>query len=225
MKNFLKKAIISVVLASIGLYFLCVTLSKLKYRQMDFNHDGVISPFEVFYALDVGERKVSIVNSDCIEYFSYKDGLTVDIECTPLPKADLVVVHKSLRALTLFKDGKVLKVYHIALGSHPKGHKRQEGDGKTPEGNYTLDYKKLDSAFYKAIHISYPNEADKDYAQKRGIEPGGLIMIHGQKNYLGWLSFITQRFDWTSGCIAVTNEDMDEIYKSVEIGTKIVIYP
>ena len=75
-----------------------------------------------------------------------------------------------------------------------------------------LDYKKSDSAFYKAIHISYPNKTDRRAAADRGVVPGGAIMIHGQSYWLGWLSFVTQRFNWTDGCIAVTNAEMDEIW-------------
>jgi len=115
------------------------------------------------------------------------------------------------------------KKYAVAFGVNPEGHKQQEGDERTPEGNYLLDYKKADSSFYKAIHISYPNEADKQTAVEKGVDPGGLIMIHGQRNRFGWLSLITQRFNWTNGCIAVTNSDMDEIWDSVSANTPIDI--
>jgi murein L,D-transpeptidase YafK len=103
------------------------------------------------------------------------------------------------------------------------GHKQQEGDERTPEGKYLLDYKKDDSAFYKAIHISYPNQNDIENAKKRGVSPGGLIMIHGQRNGLGWLSFASQFFNWTNGCIAVTNSEMEEIWLAVDAGTPIEI--
>ena len=142
-----------------------------------------------------------------------------------ISKADLVIVKKSLEKLYLMKDGKILKAYKVSFGTNPKGHKEQEGDKKTPEGNYTLDYKKSNSSFYKAIHISYPNKKDILSAKKKGVNAGGFIMIHGQKNYLGWLSFITQKFNWTNGCIAVTNEEMDEIWNSIDINTPISIYP
>ena len=125
----------------------------------------------------------------------------------------------------LIKNDKPFKEYKIVLGANPKGHKIQEGDERTPEGKYVLDYKKSDSAFYKAIHISYPNVQDKKKAQELGVNPGGAIMIHGQKNGLSWLGFISQSFDWTDGCIAVTNDEMDEIWDSVKIGTPILIEP
>lgn len=140
-------------------------------------------------------------------------------------KADMVLVIKSDSKLYLKKSGKIIKKYHAAFGANPKGHKQQEGDERTPEGRYSLDYKKADSAYYKSIHISYPNEADIKRARKSGVNPGGLIMIHGQKNGFGWLSWITQRFNWTDGCIAVSNRAMDEIWKSVDAGTPIEIRP
>lgn len=142
-----------------------------------------------------------------------------------MEKADMVLVIKSSSKLYLKKNGKIIKEYHVAFGANPKGHKQQEGDERTPEGKYFLDYKKKDSAFYKSIHISYPNEADKKRAKESGVNPGGFIMIHGQKNGLDQLSFITQRFNWTDGCIAVTNSAMDEIWNSVNIGTPIEIKP
>lgn len=140
-------------------------------------------------------------------------------------KVDAVVVHKSEREMMLMHHGQVIKRYQIALGGDPVGHKRQEGDQKTPEGSYVLDYKKEDSSFFKAIHISYPNAADTAQAQRRGVSPGGLIMIHGQKNGFGWLGGITQNWDWTDGCIAVTNAEMQEIWQMVDEGTPIQIQP
>jgi len=138
---------------------------------------------------------------------------------------DTVLVVKSEQKMYLLSGNEKLKSYAVALGGNPQGHKQQEGDEKTPEGNYTLDYKKSDSSFYKAIHISYPNEVDIKNAKALGVDPGGLIMIHGQRNGLGWLSSLSQYFNWTNGCIAVTNEEMDEIWSLVKEGTPIVIRP
>ena len=140
-------------------------------------------------------------------------------------KADFVLVVKSESKLYLKKDGKFFNSFHVAFGRNPKGHKQKQGDGRTPEGRYVLDYKKEDSSFYKAIHISYPNHNDKKEAQRKGVSPGGQIMIHGQKNGWGWLSFIYQCFDWTEGCIAVSNGDMDIIWDAVDVGTPIKIEP
>lgn len=139
------------------------------------------------------------------------------------PDVDLVKVDKSENKMYLIKDGKTLKQFHVAFGTNPKGHKKQEGDEKTPEGIYTLDYKKENSSYYRAMHISYPNTKDVEEAKKRGVSPGGFIMVHGQKNRFGWLSFITQRFNWTNGCIALTNPEMDEFMRLVNVGTKIEI--
>ena len=140
-------------------------------------------------------------------------------------QADMVLVVKSQQKLYLKKDEKILKIYNVVFGANPKGHKEKEGDERTPEGKYLLDYKKSDSAYYKAIHISYPNEQDLQKAKEMGVNPGGQIMIHGQRNGFGWLSFIMQWFNWTDGCIAVTNKEMDEIWNAVEVGTPIEIQP
>ncbi len=138
---------------------------------------------------------------------------------------DSVRVLKSERKLQLLDGAKVLREYGISLGGNPEGRKQREGDHRTPEGRYTIDYKKTDSSFYKAIHISYPDEKDRAQAKKLGVSPGGQIMIHGQKNGMGWLAFISQRFDWTDGCIAVTNSDMDELWAAIKVGTPIEILP
>lgn len=140
-------------------------------------------------------------------------------------KVDLVVVDKSKERLYLMDTGRVVKEYKVAFGANPVGHKQQEGDERTPEGAYILDYKKSDSAFYKSIHISYPNEDDQLRAESLGVDPGGFIMIHGQRNGLSWLSGLTQLFNWTDGCIAVTNAEMDEIWQLVNKGTAIEIKP
>jgi murein L,D-transpeptidase YafK len=142
-----------------------------------------------------------------------------------IEKADRVLVVKSEYKLYLKKDGKTLKKYDVVFGANPKGHKEKEGDERTPEGHYFLDYKNANSTYYKAIHISYPNEQDKQRAKEKGVNPGGQIMIHGQRNGFGWLAFIMQWFNWTDGCIAVTNKEMDEIWNAVEPGTPIEIRP
>ena len=138
-------------------------------------------------------------------------------------KIDKVYVDKSERVLKLLSGDRVIKTYHIALGDSPLGHKRQEGDERTPTGSYILDYKNENSSYYRSIHVSYPNAADKAQAKKRGVSAGGDIMIHGQKNGLGHLAAITQQRDWTDGCIAVTNDEMDEIMAAVTLGTPIEI--
>ncbi len=145
------------------------------------------------------------------------------ISFSSFANVDLIKVDKSENKMYLLEAGKVIKEYHVAFGANPKGHKEQEGDEKTPEGTYTLDYKKEDSSFYRAMHISYPNQADLENAKNKGFSAGGFIMVHGQRNYLGWLSAITQRFNWTNGCIALTNSEMDEFISLVKVGTEIKI--
>jgi murein L,D-transpeptidase YafK len=139
--------------------------------------------------------------------------------------ADEVLVVKSESRLYLLKGGEELASFRVAFGGNPKGHKQQGGDGRTPEGRYVLDYKNAGSAYYKSIHVSYPNIKDRESAKKRDVSPGGDIMIHGQKNRWGWLSPIAQRFNWTDGCIALTNKEMDVVWKAVKVGTPIEIKP
>ena len=139
--------------------------------------------------------------------------------------ADMVLVEKSKSRLYLMKEGKAFASFHVAFGSNPKGHKQEQGDGRTPEGRYILDYKNPGSAYYKSIHISYPNAKDRKEAQKRGVDPGGDIMIHGQKNGYGPLSILVQRFNWTNGCIALSDRDMDAVYDAIRPGTPIEIKP
>ncbi len=136
---------------------------------------------------------------------------------------DLVKVDKSMGKMYLLDRDSIVKEYNVAFGANPKGHKQQEGDEKTPEGTYILDYKKENSSFYRAMHVSYPNKNDKENAKRLGVSPGGFIMVHGQRNRLGWLSPITQLFNWTNGCIALTNNEMDEFMSLVKEGTPIQI--
>ncbi|MGP9635510.1 L,D-transpeptidase family protein [Psychrobacter sp. AOP3-A1-26] len=136
---------------------------------------------------------------------------------------DKVFVDKSERRLQLMSGDKVIKSYHIALGGSPIGHKQQEGDQRTPIGSYTLDYKNEKSQYYRSMHVSYPNAVDKAKAKSRGVSPGGAIMIHGQKNGFGALAMLNQQRDWTAGCMAVTNDEMDEIMAAVKVGTPIEI--
>ena len=145
-----------------------------------------------------------------------------------IPKIiDKVLVVKSESRIYLLSKGEVIKDYRASFGKSPKGAKLQVGDKKTPEGNYTLDYKKFDSTFHRAFHISYPNKHDRALAKKAKVKSGGFIMLHGQTaGELDWFSVWAIRFfDWTDGCIAVTNEEIDEIFSLVKKGTPIEIRP
>ncbi|MBE9557417.1 MAG: L,D-transpeptidase family protein [Proteobacteria bacterium] len=134
-------------------------------------------------------------------------------------KADKVVVDKGARQIHLLRDGEIWKSYPIGLGFAPEGHKQREGDGRTPEGDYILDWRNPNSSFYLSIHISYPDTGDKASAKARSVPPGGAIFIHGRHNPS------RGNRDWTLGCIAVTDEAMDEIWASVPNGTPITIKP
>ena len=141
-----------------------------------------------------------------------------------LDKADLVVVYKSRRELHLMRNGERLKRYTVALGGNPIGHKTRQGDNKTPEGAYVLDWRNPNSQFHLSLHVSYPNDTDRTLAAARGIDPGGYIMIHGLPNGRGAGDVSHPVRDWTNGCIAVTNQEMDEIWAKVTDGTGIVIF-
>jgi murein L,D-transpeptidase YafK len=147
---------------------------------------------------------------------------------TPLPpgtKADLVVVHKAARRLELYRGNELLKAYQVSLGRHPIGSKTQQGDGRTPQGDYRLDYRNPTSSFHKSLHISYPERADIASAQSRNVDPGGLVMVHGMRNGFGWIGRLHRAIDWTDGCVAVTNNEIDEIWDVVPDGTKILLDP
>ncbi|GAA0806718.1 L,D-transpeptidase family protein [Psychrobacter piscatorii] len=163
----------------------------------------------------------AIVSTSAIAYAK-----TTSKSKNPIPASaviDRVFVDKSDRVLKLMSDGKIIRSYRIALGGSPSGHKQQEGDQRTPVGIYTLDYKNENSIAHRSIHISYPNDEDKARAKSLGVNPGGDIMIHGQMNGFGHLGWLNQRRDWTDGCIAVTNDEMDEIMAAVTLGTPIEI--
>ncbi|WP_408998015.1 L,D-transpeptidase family protein [Syntrophus buswellii] len=139
--------------------------------------------------------------------------------------ADRILVLKKERLLMLISKDQVLKTYKIALGKDPNGPKEREGDNKTPEGTYIIDSRNRDSKYHLSLHISYPNERDKNRAKKMGVSPGGNIMIHGIKNGFSWIGDFHRGFDWTNGCIAVTDEEIEEIARLVPNGTTVDIRP
>ncbi len=139
--------------------------------------------------------------------------------------ADKILIEKKERRLTLISKGKVLKTYKIALGGNPNGPKERQGDNKTPEGTYIIDARNKDSGYHLSLHISYPNEKDKKRAKELGVSPGGDIMIHGIKNGFSWVGDFHTEVDWTKGCIALTDEEIEEIDKLAPIGTIVEIRP
>lgn len=144
---------------------------------------------------------------------------------SPSERGQWVHVDKSDRVLRLMQDDKELARFRIALGRQPVGQKQREGDNRTPEGRYMLDYRNPRSGYFKSIHISYPTAAQRRQAEARGVDPGGLVMIHGQKNGFGNAAAITQRFDWTYGCIALDNDDMQTLWDALKLPVPIHIDP
>jgi len=143
----------------------------------------------------------------------------------PKGPADKILIEKNKRRLTLLSKGEVLRTYKIALGGNPDGPKERQGDNKTPEGTYIIDSRNRGSLYHLSLHISYPNEKDKKRAKQRGVSPGGDIMIHGIKNGFSWAGDLHTEVDWTKGCIAVTDEEIEEIDSLVPNGTSVEIKP
>jgi len=146
----------------------------------------------------------------------------------PLPagtKIDRIVIEKSARKLSLFVNGKSLKSYRVALGRNPIGAKQEEGDNKTPEGVYRIDGRNPQSNFHLALHVSYPSDEDKVHAAERGVSAGFDIMIHGIRNGRGWIGAFHRLSDWTAGCIALTDEEIEELWRVTPDGTIVEIQP
>ena len=152
-------------------------------------------------------------------------GVASNLGAQSATKVDRIVVEKSKRTLTLMDRRKAVRTYKVALGGQPVGAKDRQGDHKTPEGIYSVDAKNPNSQFYKALHISYPNQADRANARKLGVSPGGDVEIHGLGSKWGWLGAKHRLTDWTDGCVALTNEEIDEIYPLIKVGTPVEIRP
>jgi murein L,D-transpeptidase YafK len=135
------------------------------------------------------------------------------------------LIEKKARRLTLFSKGEAIKTYRIALGGNPVGPKERQGDNKTPEGTYTIESRNRNSDYHLSLRLSYPDEKDKRHAKALGVSPGGDIMIHGIKNGLSWVGGFHTGIDWTQGCIAVTNKEMEEIARLTPNGTPVEIRP
>jgi len=138
---------------------------------------------------------------------------------------DRVIVNKAKRELLLMHEGNMVRSYRVALGRNPVGPKTKQGDGKTPEGIYSISGRNAASAFHRALRVSYPNSADRAQAKRLGVAPGGDIMIHGLPNGQGHIGKAHLQSDWTEGCIAVTNAEIEEIWGLVRDGTRVEINP
>jgi len=170
--------------------------------------------------------KILLIISAILFIFAiYIDRLHPVLTYQKLEAITHIEVEKQKRQMSVYSDGKRLKTYSISLGGSPIGHKTQEGDSKTPEGEYFIDWIHPNSAYYKAIRLSYPNADDKAQALGRGVLPGGDIMIHGMPNGYGWMYPLLSKKDWTAGCIAVSNTAIQEIALAITVGAKITIRP
>lgn len=139
--------------------------------------------------------------------------------------ANKVLIVKSAHTLRLMSNDRILRTYKVALGRNPVGPKTRKGDHKTPEGQYVIDEKKANSRFYHALHISYPNDADQKRALALRVDPGSDVEIHGIQNGFGWIGKLHRTIDWTDGCIALTDPEIDEIWDRVAVGTSVEIKP
>jgi murein L,D-transpeptidase YafK len=140
-------------------------------------------------------------------------------------RADSILILKKDHALELLAGGKVIRSYKVALGSGGLAPKERAGDARTPEGHYIIDSRNEHSAYHKALHVSYPNDEDRRRAAKLGVSPGGSIMIHGLPNGKGWIGAAHRMYDWTLGCVAVTDDEIEEIWKLAPVGTPVEIRP
>ncbi len=175
--------------------------------------------------IEILQQEVESKRDEIVTLEKKIEALEQNIFATRKGPADKILIEKKERRLTLFSKGEVLKTYKIALGGNPSGPKERRGDNKTPEGTYIIDSRNKDSRYHLSLHISYPNEKDKKRARELGVSPGGDIMIHGIKNSFSWVGDFHKEVDWTKGCIAVTDEEIEEIEKLVPNGTTVEIMP
>ncbi len=219
-------------------------VQRKKYLEEFFLSKGYIAQEAKNKAWDVSHMPLTeqqkIIDEETKKYaerIKSRDNTVIYSEVEKTNRAiDLVIVRKKEHRMELIKNNRVMKKYVIALGKSPVGHKLRRGDNKTPEGSYTLDYKKPTSTYALSVHISYPNERDIQNAKKHNRDPGGMIMIHGQPNSIGYaedkdkngevnVNKFVQPYNWTNGCIALLNADMAEFYNLVDPGTPIKILP
>lgn len=162
---------------------------------------------------------VLLLTALAVYYFYPEQKLPAEIQI------DKLVVYKSKRQLLAYSNGQLVKTYEISLGGQPVGDKEFEGDKKTPEGIYFINDKNPNSGYHKNLGVSYPNEEDIAYARQHNKSPGGEIKLHGLRNHTGFVGKFHRWFDWTLGCMAVTNDEIDELYGAVKVGTEIDIRP
>jgi murein L,D-transpeptidase YafK len=183
------------------------------------------------------EREIPEASIHMVRVTCSRNLLSIFIACTVLcwpllpagaadfPLADKILVEKGKRKLHLLLNGEAFRTYDIALGVEPVGDKEREGDQKTPEGVYKMDERNPNSDYFLSIHVSYPNQQERQEAQRKGINPGGQIMIHGQPNTPTYSAAYYRKEDWTNGCIAVSNSDMIDIWLMTPDDVPIEILP
>ncbi|PCC97969.1 hypothetical protein EAO82_05915 [Halopseudomonas pelagia] len=161
-------------------------------------------------------------------YLRYVLGLAMLLAVLPTqaaPPIDKVLVHKAERRLEVISDGQVIEQYRVSLGRQPLGHKQQQGDQRTPEGIYSIDWRHESPQFNLSLHLDYPNLKDRTAAYEQGVDPGGMIMIHGTPIDEEYPEWFFKGLDWTDGCIALNNADMRALWELVPDGTLVEIIP
>ncbi len=151
--------------------------------------------------------------------------MSSSVVASPLGLVDSIVVEKKAHRLTLFRDGRPMRTYLVALGGHPMGDKLSAGDRRTPEGMFYIDSRQPNSRYHLALHISYPDAIHRARSLAAGMQPGGDIMIHGLPNGMGAAGALHRQNDWTNGCVALTDEEIEQIWSVVPIGTPVEIKP
>jgi len=198
-------------------------------QMMIFQIQNVINKDKIIAAqqarIETSRQEVKNRESEIVALQEKIETLEEKIFALRTDPADRVLIEKKERRLTLLSKGEVIRTYKIALGGNPVGPKERQGDNKTPEGTYIIDSRNRNSGYHLSLRISYPNEKDKMRAKELGVSPGGDIMIHGIKNGLSWVGAYHAEVDWTKGCIAVTDEEMEEIDRLVPDGTIVEIRP
>jgi len=169
----------------------------------------------------VWQQLSAVPPSAKIESDGYGSSIGLDKGVT----ADSLVAQKGERLLHLYSCGAAVKSYRIALGFNPVGAKLRQGDGKTPEGRYSISERNPQSSYHRSLRISYPDTKDRNRAGKAGVSPGGDIFIHGWPDSIVRKHASPPAGDWTQGCIAVTNDEIEELWKAVPVGTPVIIYP
>lgn len=153
------------------------------------------------------------------------DGASLAQQAVQAQRADSILILKKDHLLELLAGGKVIRTFNVALGRGGLAPKEREGDARTPEGHFVIDSRNAASHYHKALHVSYPNAEDRERTAKLGVSPGGAIMIHGLPNGMGWLGPTHRLYDWTLGCAAATDEEIDEIWDLIPLGTPVEIRP